>query len=63
MTVSGTTPGNPRWRARFAVYTALLVGTVRAQPKLVAGALAMLVVAYGLSWMVNKPTVEDGRGR
>src|SRR5437868_4900740 len=24
MTASGTTPGNPRWRARFAAYTALL---------------------------------------
>lgn len=24
MTASGTTPGNPRWRARFAVYAALL---------------------------------------
>jgi len=36
------------------------VGTVRAQPKLVAGALAMLGVAYGLSWAVR---VEDGRRR
>src|SRR5437016_2728568 len=57
-------PGYPWVPLVFvAVYTALLVGTVRAQPRLVAGALAMLVVAYGLSWMVNKRTVEDGRGR
>jgi len=37
-------------RLFIAVYTALLVGTARAQPTLVAAALAMLVVAYGLSW-------------
>ena len=44
-------PGYPWVPLLFvAVYTALLVGTVRAQPKLVAGALAMLVVAYGGSW-------------
>ena len=44
-------PGFPWVPLLFvAVYTALLVGTVRAQPKLVAGALAMLVVAYGGSW-------------
>ena len=44
-------PGYPWVPLLFvAVYTTLLVGTVRAQPKLVAGALAMLVVAYGGSW-------------
>jgi hypothetical protein len=35
------------------VYTALLAGTVRAQPKLVAGAAALLVGAYALSWTVR----------
>jgi len=43
-----------------AVYAALFAGTVRAQPALVAAALAMLLVAWGLSWTV---TVEDGRGQ
>src|SRR6266513_2651529 len=44
-------PGFPWVPLLFvAVYTALLVGTARAQPKLVAAALAMLVGAYGLSW-------------
>ncbi len=47
-------PGFP-WVPRLfiAVYGALLVGTALAQPALVAGALAMLVVAYGLSWVVR----------
>src|SRR5439155_669172 len=36
-----------------AVYAALFAGTVRAQPTLVAGALAMLGVAYALSWIVK----------
>jgi len=51
-------PGFP-WVPRLfiAVYTALLVGTARAQPTLVAAALAMLAVAYGLSW-----TVKTDRG-
>jgi APA family basic amino acid/polyamine antiporter len=40
------------------VYTALFVGTIVARPGLVAVALALLVVAYGMSW-----TVEDGRRR
>jgi APA family basic amino acid/polyamine antiporter len=57
-------PGYPWTPLLFvAVYAALLVGTVRAQPKLVAAALALLLVAYGASWAVNKPTVEGGRGR
>ena len=44
-------PGYPWVPLLFvAVYAALLVGTVRAQPKLVAGALALLAGAYGLSW-------------
>jgi len=44
-------PGFP-WVPRLfiAVYSTLLVGTARAQPTLVAVALAMLIVAYGLSW-------------
>src|SRR6266568_4514726 len=44
-------PGYPWLPLLFvAVYAALFAGTVRAQPKLVAAALAMLGVAYGLSW-------------
>ncbi|PYO64189.1 MAG: hypothetical protein DMD70_02270, partial [Gemmatimonadetes bacterium] len=47
-------PGYPGVPLLFiAVYTALLVGTAQAQPKLVAGALGMLGVAYGLSWTVK----------
>src|SRR5438128_759041 len=47
-------PGYPGVPLLFiAVYTGLLVGTARAQPALVAGALAVLVVAYGLSWTVK----------
>ena len=42
-----------------AVYTALLVGTARAQPKLVAAALAMLAAAYALSWMVKTDGVTS----
>src|SRR4029077_11309706 len=52
-------PGFPWVPLLFiAVYAALFVGTARAQPKLVAAALAMLVVAYGLSW-----TTIGGNGR
>jgi APA family basic amino acid/polyamine antiporter len=52
-------PGYPWTPLLFvAVYAALLVGTVRAQPKLVAGAAALLVGAYALSW-----TVIGGTGR
>src|SRR2546426_8376259 len=44
-------PGYPWLPLLFvAVYAALFAGTVRAQPTLVAAALAMLLVAYGLSW-------------
>jgi APA family basic amino acid/polyamine antiporter len=47
-------PGFPWVPLLFvAVYTALLVGTARAQPKLVAAALATLGAAYALSWMVK----------
>jgi APA family basic amino acid/polyamine antiporter len=47
-------PGFPWVPVLFvAVYTALLVGTARAQPKLVAAALAMLAAAYALSWIVK----------
>src|SRR5213080_3159558 len=52
-------PGYPWLPLLFvAVYAALFAGTVRAQPTLVAAALAMLVVAYGLSW-----TAKGGNGR
>jgi APA family basic amino acid/polyamine antiporter len=52
-------PGFPWLPVLFvSVYAVLLVGTALAQPALVAGALAMLAVAYGLSW-----TVEVGNGR
>jgi APA family basic amino acid/polyamine antiporter len=52
-------PGYPWVPLLFiAVYTALLVGTARAQPTLVVAALALLVVAYGLSW-----TVKGGNGQ
>src|SRR5256884_5395723 len=54
-------PGYPWLPLLFvAVYAALFAGTVRAQPKLVAAALGMLVVAYGLSWVVG---TNRGRGR
>src|SRR5438132_1389158 len=47
-------PGYPWLPLLFvAVYAALFAGTVRAQPALVAGALAMLGVAYALSWIVK----------
>src|SRR6266566_934302 len=47
-------PGYPWLPLLFvAVYAALFAGTVRAQPRLVAGALAMLGVAYALSWIVK----------
>src|SRR2546422_251581 len=47
-------PGFPWVPVLFvAVYTALLVGTARAQPKLLVATLAMLVVTYGLSWIVR----------
>src|SRR5438067_3482300 len=47
-------PGYPWLPLLFvAVYAALFAGTVRAQPTLVAGALAMLGVAYTLSWIVK----------
>src|SRR5712691_8088660 len=60
-------PGYPWVPLLFvAVYTALLVGTARAQPKLVAGALAVLAVAYGLSWTVRTdrgvPVLEGSVG-
>jgi len=52
-------PGYPWLPLLFvAVYAALFAGTVRAQPTLVAAALAMLVVAYGLSW-----AAKGGNGR
>src|SRR5256886_3796438 len=54
-------PGYPWLPLLFvAVYAALFAGTVRAQPTLVAGALGMLVVAYGLSWAAKG---GDGNGR
>src|SRR6266567_31498 len=54
-------PGYPWLPLLFvAVYAALFAGTVRAQPRLVAGALAMLGVAYGLSWAAKG---GDGNGR
>src|SRR6266576_2995781 len=54
-------PGYPWLPLLFvAVYAALFAGTVRAQPTLVAGALAMLGVAYGLSWAAKG---GDGIGR
>src|SRR5438034_362301 len=47
-------PGYPWLPLLFvAVYAALFAGTVRAQPTLVAAALAMLGVAYALSWIVK----------
>ena len=39
--------------ALFGVYGALFVGTAVAQPMLIVQALAVLVGAYGLSWMVT----------
>src|SRR2546427_281711 len=54
-------PGYPWVPLLFiALYTALLVGTARAQPKLVAAALAMLVGAYGLSWTVRTNRESSG---
>src|SRR5213595_3393208 len=54
-------PGYPWLPLLFvAVYAALFAGTVRAQPKLVAAALGMLLVAYGLSWTAKG---GDGNGR
>jgi len=54
-------PGYPWLPLLFvAVYAALFAGTVRAQPTLVAAALGMLVVAYGLSWAAKG---GDGNGR
>jgi APA family basic amino acid/polyamine antiporter len=44
--------------ALFGVYGALFVGTAVAQPMLIVQALAVLVGAYGVSWMV-----EVGRSR
>src|SRR5213078_55356 len=54
-------PGYPWLPLLFvAVYAALFAGTVRAQPTLVAAALGMLLVAYGLSWSAKG---GDGNGR
>ena len=47
--------------AFIAVYVALLVGTAKTQPRLVAIAAGVIVVAWGLSWRAVAPADTESR--